>query len=51
VNRLVVSIGCLPAVTIHAAMTQHDEFLDNDERPRSSKLAAGVVGAASILRA
>jgi hypothetical protein len=29
-------------------MTERDEFLDNDERPRSSKLAAGVVGVASV---
>jgi len=31
-------------------MTHHDEFLDNDERPRSSTLAAGVVGVASVPR-
>jgi hypothetical protein len=31
-------------------MTERDEFPDNDERPRSSKLAAGVVGVASVLR-
>jgi len=29
-------------------MTHPDEFLDNDDRPRSSKLAAGVVGIASV---
>jgi hypothetical protein len=28
-------------------MTRHDEFLDSDERPRSSNLAAGVVDVAT----
>jgi len=50
VKAVIPSLGCLPAVTIDPAMTHHDEFLDNDERPRSSKLAAGVVGTASVLR-
>jgi hypothetical protein len=31
-------------------MTHHDEFSDNDEQPRSSKLAVGVVGVASAIR-
>jgi hypothetical protein len=32
------------------AMTDRDEFLDNDERPRSRRFAVGVVGVASVLR-
>jgi hypothetical protein len=31
-------------------MTTDDEFLDNDDRPRSSKLAAGVVDVAVVLK-
>jgi hypothetical protein len=31
-------------------MTYHDEFLDNDERPRSRRFAVGVVVVASALR-
>jgi hypothetical protein len=31
-------------------MTDDNEYLDNDDRPRSSKLAAGVVGIAAVLR-
>jgi hypothetical protein len=36
--------------TVIAAMTEHDEFLDTDERPRSIRFAVGVVGVASALR-
>jgi len=33
---------------MNAAMTHDDEFLENDDRPRSSNLAAGVVGIAYV---
>ncbi len=50
VIAVVLSPCCLPVAMTTAAMTYHDEFLDNDERPRSRRFAVGVVGVASVLR-
>jgi hypothetical protein len=30
-------------------MMEHDAYLDNDEQPRSSRFAAGVVGVVAAL--
>jgi hypothetical protein len=48
--RVVLSPCCLPVATMSPAMAHHDEFLDNDERPRSRRFAAGVVDVAPELR-
>ena len=31
-------------------MMDHDAYLDNDEQPRSSRFAAGVVGVVAVLQ-